>query len=201
MVQALPKLTQADILIKEFAKRNQTLAKIDALNMVAVLHGHSNWMQLSASETSYDGPIPFSKSYDIGDISQLSVEGIVSNELLAMNLKHVAPNSCTVLCSYTDDNDEAFQLQLYGCVLIELTDWAGNISVLSSATSTLEEYKALEILKSSSKLLYSAYSDVSVIHQPFFEWVNGQGEPVGELFEGIHANKCEELLRLNQLVD
>lgn len=111
----------------------------------------------------------------------------ISDYRLAAGLGHTKRTASTLLLETTLNSDG----QSYGLCLAGYIEWRDH------ATNTVFDQSCIS--ESQIDALESGANGIAVEHSPWFEWVDEDGNPVGDVFDAISLDAPVEIGRLEQM--
>jgi hypothetical protein len=174
---------QAEILVAEMGLLGLSLQRGKALEVIAKLQGFKGWNELSAA-ASKPQAVASPLAYAVKDMPVNEALDYIESARLAAALKHASRDATTTLLNFTAPDGSSYRLQLSGQVRYEYTNADGLLVTIRSHDG-LATYDAA---------IAAANGEVSVLDDPFFEWVSEIGDPVGEPFEDLPTDPERELM-------
>lgn len=203
---------QAEIIIADLARQGFDMKRGHALDLVAKLHGYRGWNEFQAAtkkakeavdvavapapavapEISYS-PVIAGYFNEKVFIREGSVD--IDDRYLVAYLGHHRRDSSTELLS-TTLKGETYSLRICGRVRFSVRDsLTGVAKDFRSDDGLTDEYvHALTVARDSEEV--QGFDE-----HPFFEWINGAGDPVGGAFDRISPDPQVEIDKLKSELD
>lgn len=185
---------RAELLMRELTSDGFTLKRGRALDIVAKLEGCRDWNTFCAADTSQPAVASGYPEYAVGNLVQVSRFGRVDDVCLAAFLQHSSPDDHTTLYILETPEGNKYELRLCGSVMFGVTDPKTQmLTYYSSANGLTEQYiEALALLR--------RQAHPEFLRNPYFEWINEDGDPVVDVSDTIWVNVKDEVREFLQLM-
>lgn len=185
---------RAELLMRELAKDGMAVKRGRALDIVAKLEGHRDWNTLHAASSTCAAAPQEHVDYEVGSLGTLSQFGRILDVTLSAHLQHTSPDDHTRLYTWMAPTGERFELRICGSTRFEDVDpRTGEARVYSSAEGLTSEF--IEAYERFQQRQNREYLD-----NPYYEWINEDGDPVGNVLETIWVNVKDEVQHFQQML-
>lgn len=191
---------QAEILIAELNRRGTKLPWSHALEIVARMQGFRGWNTLCAAASAAQKAPAVAPdkqppgSYLVPGIEALAHNGHITDARLAAFLGHCHRDQSTTLLVWTAPDGQEYELRLCGLVWFDYRQPDGTLVSVHSSDGLPAFDRMTAETQQVPQELHTQHNS------PFFEWLNANSDPVGDVFETISANPQDEIASLQRML-